>query len=121
MSAKIPVHCSLTICTEGVNHILQYNGKDTVRAAYRTIRDTPADGEYEISDDYGATVTGPRSGVRSMRVENINEMHRASQNMEIIKMYNIREFGDLIDKEHPGLKLIRAQANAGSSLIHPRN
>lgn len=121
MPDKKPNPFTLIICTEGVNHNMQYKSGPTATAAYRQLRElvktkTPA--YHEVSDDFGATCIVDCAAVRSMRLTNLAEEHRANMQLKLCELYAALEFEELVKTEHGALTLVKAR-NPGN-IIRPQ-
>lgn len=122
MSDKRPTPFNLTIVTEGVNHVMQYKSEGTATAAYRQLMravSTPSNGArvmYEVTDDFNGLVHVDPSGVRSVRLIDVNAEHRANMQLKLAELYAAHSFEDMVRSEHPALVLAKAR---NPNLIRP--
>ena len=111
----------LTICTPGVNHVLQFANFEGALAAYRRIADArdhfnkvaadspQARGQHEESDDYGSQVCVDLQSIVSVRVVDVMAEHRAAGRLKLAEFYAALEFEEVANTDHPALKLLRAR------------
>lgn len=123
MPDKKPTPFTLIICTEGVNHSLQFRSSATATAAYRQLRElvnkkTPC--YQDVTDDYGACVSVDCLHVRSLRLTDVAQEHRANMGMKLCELYAALEFEELVKTEHAALTIIKARNNTGGIIRPPQ-
>lgn len=122
MSDNRPTPFILNVCTDRVNHALQFASKTNAVQAYRKVK-TAHDawqatastapgtlGTHEIDDDYGTTALVSLSTIGSIRLTDVTAEQRAAQSLELSKIYSALDFENVVEEKHAHLKLLRAKA-----------
>jgi hypothetical protein len=120
MPDKKPTPFTLIVCTDGVNHSLQYRNSATARDAFRAANRAYADkSPLALEDDYGANVVVAAGGLRSFRLTDLVQEHRANMSLKLCELYAALEFEELVKSEHAALTLIKAR-NSSGGIIRPQ-